>query len=323
MSAKYTGIPDTFAEDARNLTNLDLCEKYDKSERTIQRWRQAVKVPALYVVGRHDTPHSVYTFPDPGATDYAETGYLKIEGDCVVTSDWHAPYHDLKLAENMLRVAEKQGIEQLAIVGDLFDAHSLSFFDPRDIEFSVRDEFATTVHILEKLFRHFKVVYWSGGNHEARFFRSVKFQLELPELGEYLSAKNEKLVTTERDVMLLESEGREYRLTHPRSYSQSSCAVAVKLAEKHDQNVMSAHGHFMGWRVSRNGKFLGIDLGGLFDTNKIVYLNVGGETTHPVWNGGFWIVRNGVPTPYSNLLTDWSLYESRPVFQVIQGGKAA
>lgn len=300
-AVKYTDLPETFAEDAAHMTNDALSVKYQRSITQIVRWRHTVNVQSPVPGGN---PKYRWSFPDPNAKNYAEAGTLLLEGDCVVTSDWHIPYHDIDLCEKMVRVASKKKIRQLAIVGDLFDAATLSIFEPQDIEFGIREELNSTAETLKHLLKFFSRIYWSVGNHEMRLLRMLKFSVDLVDVGKWL-LDNPKLVLTPLPQMYLDAGTDRWRLTHPSSYSRVPTRVAVQIASKYQCNVMSAHGHLFGETIDTSGKYRAIDLGGLFDENKIAYKNVKGDTTHPRAMSGFWIVKDGLTTGFSRT-TNWT-----------------
>jgi hypothetical protein len=79
---------------------------------------------------------------------------------------------------------------------------------------------------------------------------------------------------------------------HPKSYSQKAGIASRALCSKYLKNVLNTHGHHVGWNYDPSGKFLAVDLGGMFDPEKIEYMNIK-TTTHPVWNSGFGMLRNG------------------------------
>ena len=100
--------------------------------------------------------------------------------------------------------------------------------------------------------------------------------------------------------------GDEWMVVHPRSYSQISTSVARRLAEKYHKNIINAHGHFVGMAYDRSGKFLAIDLGGMFETKKVDYINLR-TTTHPNWKNGFGALYNGKFHFFTDE-TDWNFW---------------
>jgi hypothetical protein len=244
--------------------------------------------------------------PEPYGKRYPEEA-ITLRGNWMVTSDWHVPYHDPELIELMVATANRFHVENLAIVGDFFDLKWLSHFDIKDLEGSLRDDLAIGIQMLNELLHDFKRVFWSMGNHEYRIFRALKWMLNLPDLAAML-VDNKRLVATQLTHAVLKSGGREYRLTHPKSYSRKAADVAVQLAEKFHCNVLSAHGHLMGTRISVSGEYVGADLGGMFDMERQEYLYLEGDTTHPVWNSGFAMVKDGYLYAFPKTKTDWEFW---------------
>jgi len=112
-----------------------------------------------------------------------------------------------------------------------------------------------------------------------------------------------KIVYSEYDKIAIEDK---YLIMHPKSYSQISGAVGKRMAEKYHMHLLHAHGHFSMLAWDRSGKYLCVDLGGLFDTNKIEYTSIK-TTTHPCWNNSFGMIRNGKFTLFHQE-TDWSYW---------------
>lgn len=99
--------------------------------------------------------------------------------------------------------------------------------------------------------------------------------------------------------------GDGWRLEHPKTFSKDAAKVAATAASIFHRNVACGHGHHIGFRHDASGKYLGVDLGGMFDADKQEYLHKTGITTLPAWNGGFRVYRNGKVWPFEDALTDW------------------
>lgn len=226
---------------------------------------------------------------------------VQIRGDCALTSDWHAPYFSMKWLKRLLAVCRKLEVYQLAIVGDLTDFKWLSHYVKT--QDSLREELTVVTSLIRLLLSSFDRVYWSRGNHEERLLRVLDGQDILPLLAE-LMAKGEagELKLTDAPTMLLDDN---WRLEHPKTYSRDATKVATAVAAIFHKNVASAHGHFIGYKHDVSGEYIGLDLGGMFDIEKQEYLYLGGVTTHPRWNPGFWIYRDGRPRPFDNALINW------------------
>ena len=234
---------------------------------------------------------------------------LSIEGDCAITSDWHAPYFSILWLKRLIAVSEKLGIRKLAIVGDLTDFKWLSHYMKLDARGGqgLKQELRVVASLLQLLLRSYDTVYWSMGNHEARMSAVLNQGNILPFLGE-LIARGEpgKLITTEHSSMLLNGT---WRLEHPKSYSGNAAVVAAKLSSIFLKNVATAHGHHLGYKHDPSGEYLGIDLGGMFDTEKQEYLYLGGSTVLPAWNAGFWVYHRGKVDPFDDKLINWEEWD--------------
>lgn len=232
---------------------------------------------------------------------------LHIKGDCALTSDWHSPYFSMKWLKRLLAVCTKMEINQLAIVGDLFDLKWISQYLVRDRRGSLEEEFRITISLLQVLLRFFDRVYWSKGNHDDRILSALQGHDILPVMADLISEKEQgELITTPSSTIFL---NERWRLEHPKTYSRDAAKVASSLAAILHRNVACAHGHFIGYKHDVSGKYIGIDLGGIFDRDKQEYLHLGGITTHPRWNPGFWIYRNGKPEPFDDALVNWKEWE--------------
>jgi hypothetical protein len=229
---------------------------------------------------------------------------LKIEGDTVLTSDWHAPYFSMKWLRRMLAVSKRLEVKQLAIVGDLTDLKWISRFMVRDRSSGdLNQEFKVVISLLQVLLRSFDKIYWSRGNHEDRLLHALSGHDVIPALADLVSEHEPgELIITPSSTMLLNSG---WRLEHPQSYSRDAARVASQLAAIFHKNVACGHGHFIGYKHDISGRYVGIDLGGMFERAKQEYLHLGGVTTHPRWNPGFWVYHGGKPQPFDSSLINW------------------
>jgi len=58
--------------------------------------------------------------------------------------------------------------------------------------------------------------------------------------------------------------------------------------------------------ISESGKYVVINSGGLFDSNKVAYIQT--TNTYPLWNQGFLTIENGYPDLFNPLFRDLSKY---------------
>ena len=209
----------------------------------------------------------------------------------IVTSDWHIPYHKPGLVAEVLSAAREYAAE-VVCVGDMIDLPTISRFDARDIDSYVGMEISAVGDVLYEFVRHNIKVHWSRGNHELRFFRALKHQVSITDLirmcvGDtdmVVGYENEDLWTTGKDKWLL---------THPSEYSKTPTAVARKLFVRYQCNILTAHNHHYGATIAPDGQHWLVESGGLFDPQKMAYLNRGGANSFPHQANGYWILLEG------------------------------
>jgi len=247
---------------------------YDTIRNTSERYRLTMK----YLQKDKDIPtYEASTIP--------EDNYL-------VTCDYHSPYHSELWINRSLEIARKHSIKKHIIIGDLFDFNALKYWavdegaEKKDLD----GEILHTEPVIEVL-DYFDKNILLCGNHERRVGMKTDSLIQARHLFGLFGAEiwKKKFKYSVYDKLLV---GDKWMMVHPRSYSQISTSVAKRLAEKYHKNIINAHGHFVGMAYDRSGKFLAIDLGGMFDTEKIDYLNLR-TTTHPNWKNGFGMLYNG------------------------------
>jgi len=237
------------------------------------------------------------------------TNYFKLKGDYIVTSDWHLPLIDADIAFKMILIAKKFNIKKLAIVGDLVDFEVISRFDHKNRAAALEKDFKAAGKLLDILFKWFDRIDWSFGNHDERLSKLFDFQLEPSRFGRLITEQvGKKLFISSHPYMILENKGK-WRLTHPKNFSIITARVPARLAEKYRCSVLGAHGHHLGFCFDSSGKDIAADLGCLTDYEKTHYIMFS-DTTHPRWNKGFAMVRNGCYYQFSAnpKATDWDFW---------------
>jgi len=206
----------------------------------------------------------------------------------IISCDYHGPYYSIPWFNRLLAVAEKFKIKRHVIVGDLFDFDFIKHFYSEH-QSSLEREMTGMTSMIEAL-GYFDINYLIQGNHERRIGIQTNGHLRADDIfGKFGDAWTKKFQYTKYDRMFI---GDKWLVVHPKSYSQISASVAVRLAEKFHRHVLNAHGHFTALRFDRSGKYMAIDLGGLFDVSRIDYCNER-TTSHPEWNPGFGMIFDG------------------------------
>jgi len=216
--------------------------------------------------------------------------------DCMVSCDYHGPYYSELYINRLLILAEKFGIKTNIIVGDTFDMDFAKYALYRQMkrwgeQDSRLDTEVEKCRPMIRALNYFDKNYLIAGNHEARIDRMTQGKIGISHLLQVFwgDGYKEKVKFTVYDKLRI---GDDFLVVHPASYSQISGSVAVRLAEKYHRHVLNAHGHFIALRFDRSGQYMGIDLGGMFNKEKVEYINKK-TTTHPLWNNGFGMIYNG------------------------------
>jgi len=259
------------------------------SEILTERFKQEVSISAV------EQTKFRYKLTRHMITKEAETENLEVKiyedeyisnGNKMVGCDCHSPYFDEIYINRFLAIADKFKISEAVMIGDTLDMDFAKHY--YDDETKALDEEIIKSDPLMNALKYFNKVIFLKGNHETRIGRQTDGRVQAHHIFNLFGPElwKEKFKYINRDRVKM---GRNWLFVHPRSYSQISGSVAVRLAEKFHRHTINAHGHFIALRYDRSGKYMGIDLGGLFSKEKIKYINET-TTTHPFWNPGFGMI---------------------------------
>lgn len=268
-------VPEGFEAEAGTISTRELARRYNATEDVVRRWRSEAGIPA-------PIPR-VRTFTRPQVNlDRA-----------VLTSDWHVPYHSQVMVDAVIQEATQRGIQDVLLIGDGIDLPTISRFDARDIDSYVGMEMSAMGDVLYEFGRAGLRVHWSRGNHELRYFKALKHQVDIRDLVKATIGEVDWVVGYDVEELELHSAGETWLLSHPQDYSIIPLRMARTLSEKYSVHVAQGHSHMFSFGHSPSGKQL-VDTGGLFDPDKMAYLWRGGATKFPQQQPGFVIIENGV-----------------------------
>jgi predicted phosphodiesterase len=218
-------------------------------------------------------------------------GYWKLEyRDCIITSDWHLPYLDETLFDKLLEVRKKTRLSTLIIGGDFIDLPMFSTFsDAYEHKGQFRGDKDTIRKILEILVKNFDEIYIIRGNHDFRWVKFLQYEVDMKDLYDMIFV-DRKIKVSNYGMMKI----GDWRITHPKNYNIFFGKVGRDLAEKFHENICYAHGHQTGITFDRSGDYTVVATGGLVDQKKVDYTSYL-DTTHPMWETGFIVLKRGVP----------------------------
>jgi hypothetical protein len=208
-----------------------------------------------------------------------------------LTSDYHVPAVDGAWLERLLVESQARKTEDLAIIGDLWDADSLSIYPKYTGEsWSFEQEIGAVQKVVDVLAQSFKRIWICQGNHEYRWAR-IHEELRMAQLWRQIKLPEDTRVSM-NDYMLLNGN---WRLVHPRNYRQQPGSVANALALKYHMNIANTHGHYAwGPELDKESKSYWImDLGGFFDPEYIEYMQR--SSTYPALTRGFGFLIDNIP----------------------------
>lgn len=235
----------------------------------------------------------------------------QLEGDFIVVGDIHVPTTNWIMLDMMCDLAKKHGIDNLLIVGDLFNMDALSSYDHIVRPTSLRTELSVARKSIQHMLKSFKKIYLFAGNHETRISRMTKGEMSVTVLWELVQNGIEagRVIGYADTAAWVYSGGLKWRVTHQRNYSKIKGRVAAALCAKYESNVILHHQHHTAIIRSDNNRYTGIDNGGLHDDALMHYVQHT-DSTSTVMCNSFTLLRDGVGhifTPYDTI-TDWSMW---------------
>lgn len=241
--------------------------------------------------------------------DYAEERLHIPEVPCALTADWHIPYYSKMWLDRLLAVRKALNLNHLAIVGDLMDFKWLSKYPVKDRRGGLALDFEVALNLLDLLLEEFTDVWWVYGNHEDRLQVTLRGHDILPSIFNHSASLHtgNLHLSAQRSMML----GTNWQLEHPQAFSRDGCRVAKEICAQEQRNVATGHSHHFGFEYDVSGKFVGVDLGGMFAEEAQDYMYNNGGTTFPKWVNGFWVyMGGGVVRPFADAFVDWGEFDT-------------
>lgn len=290
------------------MSNVYLGDTYGVSETTIRRWKQRMNEEArsMAVEGL-----SIINGSSLGAERalMALRGFnsnipepLEHFGSAMVSGDVHIPLTNQNMVKSMFSKAKENDLSTLILAGDTFNADSLSRFDLKQKDHTLKQELDIGREFVGACLDEFERVILFKGNHEDRFIRALGYKLDFAQTMELILGEvydDSKLVISNLDHMkVFGPQGKEYYVCHPKAYSRQPLATGRALASKWNCNIICAHAHHHAIGTDISGRYVIAELGGLFDPDKAAYLKE--ATTFPKQSSGLVWINN------EDRLASWS-----------------
>lgn len=229
----------------------------------------------------------------------------------LVSFDWHIPVHDLEMFSKFckfgLDVFPK--LEGCIIGGDFINHDAFGKFDNFTLPMKIEEEYACARKVLAILCKIFKRVIIMGGNHDYRFSRYMKGQLDVSWVYAALCQSPNFTYTTANRIEV----GDDLVICHPASsYSKTRAKVPSNISMKLGKSVMSGHTHHGGLVLSDNSKYWSCEPGAMLDISAIEYYHRYVNSKPDFVNGFAAILpdRDGKPKPlvFVEGMTDWDFW---------------
>lgn len=213
----------------------------------------------------------------------------------IIGGDFHIPFQDDILIDQMLSFAQKSQIDILVCNGDFLDCKSFSdFFEMQQKELTFKEELEVAENVINKLSNVFKCMYFTTGNHEIWWLEKLSGQNNLSDLFKLFKGNlvlDSDIFVTNYDHLTL---NYEWYICHPKNFSRIPTTIPRKLADRYDMNIICGHEHRLSLCKSFNSKYYCVESGGLFDSEKMEYLQ--STTNYPAQVSGFVSLEKNVPT---------------------------
>ena len=236
------------------------------------------------------------------------------ETNVAITCDWHIPFCDEELVEDLIEAAQKNETKTLIIAGDFWDCDDFSKFTHLNPPACFTEETEHVKMYLRKLLRVFEQIYICRGNHEKRWIDINSGKMGMKELFALARPSNmseddwnERVHITTDDHIHMDQNGQRWLICHPRNYRQVELSVARDLAAKHQCHIIAAHGHRLAQGRDRSGAFRIMDGGGMFEQAALSYLR--DTSTHPMTRTGFYLIKDNQVTTYEGRTLDTVTFE--------------
>lgn len=290
----------------------------------MSRYRRSLEEQPSSPPSHHTTTPSVQSTIPSQAGSWTRTTSVNLPPNIDVTTapltlDWttfaygcdlHAPLHNRRMIEYMVRVSRELNVTRLVIGGDLADFSSLSRKHPADLPVvSYEQTMETLGGVLAYLLDHYEQVAVCQGNHDLRLSRSAGEHMSFERvLNAALNGRKTrgKLLVSSHDYLYLQSG--QIVAGHPRGYSRTSAALS-KVSTITGRNVLGSHTHLCNFQVADNGNRWVLTPGHLCEPEKTPYVvQSTGMSSFPAQKAGFAVVIDGKPQMFNDLITDWSMY---------------
>lgn len=253
---------------------------------------------------------------------------MELDGDWMIIGDVHAPTTDYDFAQLVSVIAERDGIKQLLIAGDILNNDIFSTHPTEDVKVPWKREKAAARALLLEWIDQFDTIVLTAGNHERRLSKATWGEYSMEDLRDLLIGYNSKVKVSRYGYCVINTPTGPWRITHPKKYATIPLKTASAIAGRFRMHAWLFHEHYLGISWASHGPHIIVNGGGLHESKFMDYVILD-DNTMPEMRKGFGTLIGGYPKLYGESpFTNWhhELAESqaaRPALTIVQGDKAA
>lgn len=208
-----------------------------------------------------------YQIPEPEPKLFMPELIAPLENTLVI-ADIHAPYQNKALLDTAIRLALAADVKHVDIAGDLHDFNSLSSMNKGEPTTAYTVDITASKQILTTLAYHFAEIRVTSGNHDEYWVKKKGGTFKDLIYTEVLQGTlSSQIFATDYDYLL---RGDDWLIGHLSSYDEEPGALAAKLSDKYNRNVLVGHDHVRGHKRGVGGK-LGVSIGAMLTPNRFWY----------------------------------------------------
>lgn len=235
--------------------------------------------------------------------------FVSVQGDTIVTSDWHVPHHHEELVARMLQVAKALNIKQLVINGDFLNEDAFSRWPSHPFNVGWQTEKHMARSLLQDLVKTFDRIYYILDNHDRRIIARHERPTDFTEddLMDILLDATTRGVVRASTFYRYVTINDVWRVTSPKDYRRAKLSLPGRLAQLHHTNIISGGDHLFGLGVDDSARYVIANNCCVVNPAEVPYINVQ-DTSFPQWSPGFYAIIDNVLHPFvlhENLWPTW------------------
>lgn len=258
-------------------------------------YRQSLKYKGKADFGGFDRPE-LYDWSLPKEWSFKWEDFMVVGDVQLPTTDYDFATLPAVIAKKHLRKPRR-----LIIAGDFWNMDAWSSYPAVIPQPSWVDERESARNLLTLYAQVFDEMWMLCGNHERRILENAN-GLEITDVLT-ASLPSGKIKATPLDRCAVQTSQGKYTIVHGDNYSKKALNNADELAQKYQSHIISHHEHHAAFGMDKHDRYFIVNNGGLFDQNKMAYVQLKTNTCANM-SQGFTLIKGGYPYLFGKF-TDW------------------